>query len=129
MSSRDTGSARRSGSGLRVRLWIGCLAGSLLSAGAIAVLLARSPDLALGLDSEFRWVWLPGILGAAVLLSFALAVWLDRGIVRHLRGLTRGLAEGQLTELRGLPSSSGWGEISELTVEAREPSWNSSATS
>ena len=119
MSPRDTGSARRSGSGLRVRLWIGCLAGSLLSAGAIALLLARSPDLASRLDPEFRWVWLPGILGAAVLLSFALAWWLDRGIVRPLRGLTRGLAEGQIVELRGLPSTSGWGEISELTLEAQ----------
>ena len=119
MSTRDTGSARRSGSGLRVRLWIGCLAGSLLSAGAVALLLARFPDLASRLDPEFRWVWLPGILGAAVLLSFAFALWLDRGIVQPLRGLTRGLAEGQIVELRGLPSTSGWGEISELTLEAQ----------
>jgi DNA repair exonuclease SbcCD ATPase subunit len=105
--------------GLRIRLWIGCLSGAVLSAIAIAVLLARVPAPNAPSTSEFVWVWLPAILGAAVGISFALALWLDRGIVRHLRGLKRGLEQGQVAELRGLPSVSGWGELSDLTMQVQ----------
>jgi len=87
----------------------------VLSAAAIAFMLQRLPAGA-GLDAEARWVWLPAILGAAVLVSVALALWLDYKIIRHLSGLARGLSEGQVSELRGLPSTSGWGELSELTL-------------
>jgi hypothetical protein len=104
------------GSGLRVRLWIGCLAASVLATIALAVLSSRSAN---GADAEFHWVWLPATLGASVALSVALAIWLDRGIVRHLRGLERSMAEGEVTDLRGLPSSSGWGELSALTIQTQ----------
>jgi hypothetical protein len=107
---------RTAGPGLRVRLWIGCLAGPVLSSAVLAILATREPS---GADAEFHWVWLPAALGGAVALSIALAIWLDRGIVRHLRGLERSMAEGEVTDLRGLPSSSGWGEISSLTIQAQ----------
>ena len=107
---------RSAGPGLRVRLWIGCLAGPLLAAGALAILASRAPA---GSDAEFRWVWLPAALGGAVVLGIALAMWLDRGIVRHLRGLEASMAAGEVTDLRGLPSGSGWGEISSLTIQTQ----------
>lgn len=107
---------RTTGPGLRVRLWLGCLAGSVLASIAVAILATRSGP---GPDAEFHWVWLPATLGGAVVLSMVLALWLDRGIVRHLRGLDRGMAEGEVTDLRGLPSSSGWGEISALTIQVQ----------
>ena len=107
---------RGAGPGLRVRLWVGCLAGPLLAAGALAILAARAPA---GSDAEFHWVWLPAALGGSVVLGIALAIWLDRGIVRHLRGLEASMAAGEVTDLRGLPSGSGWGEISSLTIQTQ----------
>jgi hypothetical protein len=88
----------------------------VLAASALALLASRTPA---GTDAEFHWVWLPAALGGAVVLSIALAIWLDRGIVRHLRGLEASMAAGEVTDLRGLPSSSGWGEISSLTIQAQ----------
>ena len=110
---------RPAGLGLRLRLWIGCLAGGLFATGALALLLSRERSALAGFPAEFVWVWLPGLLGGAVTLSVVLALWLDRGVVGHLAGLTRGLAHGDLNDLRGLPSSSGWGELSELTQHAQ----------
>ncbi|MGH7741220.1 MAG: hypothetical protein ACRENS_04285 [Candidatus Eiseniibacteriota bacterium] len=107
---------RSAGSGLRVRLWIGCLAGPVLCAVALAVISMRGANPA---DAEFHWVLLPAALGGAFVLSLVLAIWLDRGIVRHLRGLERSMAQSEVTDLRGLPSSSGWGEISSLTIQAQ----------
>ena len=107
---------RSAGPGLRVRLWLGCLAGSVLASVVLAVLSLRGSN---GPDAEFHWVWLPATLGVAVVLSLALAIWLDRGIVRHLRGLERSMADGEVRDLRGLPSSSGWGELSELTIQTQ----------
>jgi methyl-accepting chemotaxis protein len=105
---------RNAGPGLRIRLWIACLTPSVLAAIALGILAYRGP---VGPDAEFHWVWLPAALGGAIVLSIAFAIWLDRGIVRHLRGLERSMAEGEVTDLRGLPSSSGWGEISSLTIQ------------
>ena len=116
MTRSENTPAPSPGQGLRIRLWIGCLSGALLATGAIAFLLARAPQGAGPFEAEARWVWLPAILGGAVLISIALALWLDRRIVAHLNGLARSLADTQVAELRGLPSTSGWGELSELTL-------------
>ncbi|MBI1799847.1 MAG: hypothetical protein HYR73_09205, partial [Candidatus Eisenbacteria bacterium] len=119
MRTENGDTSRPIGAGLRLRLWIGCLAAVLVAAASFGVLAARIPAPPPGPLSEFAWVWLPAVLGASILLAVALALWLDRGIVRHLRGLSRGLERGQVIELRGLPSSSGWGELSELTFQAQ----------
>jgi hypothetical protein len=119
MTRSEPKSSRSPGPGLRFRLWIGCLAGSVAAATVVAVLLWRAPQTLPVTESELRWVWLPGILGGAVGLSLALAFWLDLGIVVHLRGVLRALASGQVSELRDLPASSGWGELSELTVQTQ----------
>ena len=117
MNAPQTNKPKRSaGPGLRVRLWLACLTPSVLASVALGILAYRSPA---GPDAEFHWVWLPAALGGAVLMSLLFAIWLDRGIVRHLRGLERSMAEGEITDLRGLPSSSGWGEISSLTIQAQ----------
>ena len=107
------------GPGLRVKLWLGCLGGSLLAAAGVVVLMWRRGELGPEFDAELNWVWLPATLGAGVVLSFLLAIWLDRRIVGQMRGLTRSFADGQVAELRGLPSSSGWGDLSELTLQAQ----------
>jgi methyl-accepting chemotaxis protein len=59
--------------------------------------------------------WLAVVAGLALLSGVLCALWLDRGIVTHLRGLQEGMRTGQVTRLRGLPSSTGWGELSLLT--------------
>ena len=64
--------------------------------------------------------WLAAVGGIAVLVSAALAFWLDLGLVAHVRGLMRAVASRQVALLRGLPSSSGWGELSQLTQQLQQ---------
>ncbi len=118
MDKRANTTAPSSGAGLRVRLWIGCLGSELLVAAALWWLVLQSDLPASGLNAELRWVWLPAIAGGALIVGVVLALWLDRGIIRVLRGLIRSLAAGQPSELRGLPS--GWGELGELTERVQE---------
>jgi len=118
MNKRARSSEPASGAGLRLRLWIGCLGSALLVTAALWWLLLHSELPASGVNAELRWVWLPAIAGGALLVGVALALWLDRGIVRVLRGLSQSLASGQPSELRGLPSA--WGELGELTERAQE---------
>src|SRR5689334_13751916 len=106
------------GRGLRSRIWLACLGSSLLTAAALWWVASRWNPGAASLDPETRWVWLPVIAGGGVLLGFAAALWLDRGIVRQVRALTRGMAGGEPTALRGLPP--GWGELGELTERIQE---------
>ncbi len=107
------------GAGLRLRLWLGCLGGVLAVAAALWWAIAVQPRAAAGLPAELLWVWLPAIAGGGVVLGAILAIWLDRAIVGHLRGLIRSMAAGKVAELRGLPCASGWGELSELTQQAQ----------
>src|SRR5690242_20335143 len=106
------------GRGLRSRVWLACVASSLLTAGALWWVESRWNSAAGGLDAETRWVWLPVIAGGGVLLGLAAALWLDRGIVRQVRALAQGLASGEPTALRGLPP--GWGELGELAERIQE---------
>lgn len=99
--------------GLRLRVWAACLSGTLVSVAALwwiagTQITVRSDPAAL-----LAWLLGAGMLGLVV--GIACAMWLDHGIVVHLRGLTRGFASGRVQELRGLPAASGWGELSELT--------------
>jgi hypothetical protein len=118
MNKRASSAEPSSGAGLRVRLWIGCLGSALLVAAALWWLVLQSDLPASGLNAELRWVWLPAIAGGALLVGVILALWLDHGILRVLRGLSKSLAAGQPSELRGLPS--GWGELGELTERVQE---------
>jgi hypothetical protein len=63
--------------------------------------------------------WLSVIAALAILVGVALALWLDTGIIGHLRGLTASLGSGRVSELRGLPAGAGWGELSRLTQQVQ----------
>ncbi|HTK32470.1 MAG TPA: hypothetical protein VL332_10975 [Candidatus Saccharimonadaceae bacterium] len=106
------------GRGLRSRVWLACLASSLLTSVALWWVASRWNPGSATLDPETRWVWLPVIAGGGVLLGLAAALWLDRGIVRQVRVLARGMAGGEPTALRGLPP--GWGELGELAERIQE---------
>jgi methyl-accepting chemotaxis protein len=124
--STPTGTPRRFethpdvGLGLRLRIWIGCLAGALIAATGLwlAVLWASSEIEAL--DSTLVWVWLPVVATLGILVGLAMALWLDHGVVTPLRAHLRSLRSGRVTELRGIPAASGWGEVSALTQELQE---------
>ncbi len=102
---------------LRFRIWLACVSGALVSALGLwwvaGMFLGPSPDPPQLLG------WLAAVGGLGLVIAIGFALWLDHGIVSHLRGLTRGLASGRVQELRGLPSASGWGELSELTEWAQ----------
>jgi hypothetical protein len=103
------------GSGLRVRLWLGCLLGALVAAGGIWWVIGTQTQTEAGIELPMLVTWLASVAGLGVLVGAAAALWLDRGIVAHLRGLNDGISAGQVARLRGLPASSGWGDLSELT--------------
>jgi methyl-accepting chemotaxis protein len=101
--------------GLRWRVWLACLGGAAFAAGGMWWVIGTQA----GPDSATRpavlLTWLAGVAGLAIVVGAALALWLERVLVIHLKGLSSSLASGQVTELRGLPAAAGWGELSELT--------------
>lgn len=117
--SDRTPAPRGAGPGLVLRIWLGCLGSALAVAASLWFVVAREPATIGALGSEVVWVWLPAIGGGGLLIGIALAVWLTRGIIRPLHGLSRGIVSGQLAELRGLPSGSGWGEVSDLALHVQ----------
>jgi methyl-accepting chemotaxis protein len=108
------------GLGLRLRIWIGCLAGALVVATGLWLAVLWASGGVEALDSTLVWVWLPVIATAGILIALAMALWLDHGIVTPLRAHLRALRSGHVAELRGVPSPSGWGEVSALTQELQE---------
>jgi methyl-accepting chemotaxis protein len=100
---------------LRIRLWVACLAGAVVSvAGTVWAITTRSGPEG-GADLSLLFSALAATGGLGLLVGAAFALWLDRVMVAHLRGLIAGVGSGQVTELRGLPAASGWGELSQLT--------------
>src|SRR5580765_7551403 len=113
--------------GLRLRLWIACLAGVLVVALGLWWLLSN--ETALDSDPSRLLGWLAAIGGAGLAVAGGFALWLDHAIVGHLRGVARSLGSGRVQELRGLPAGSGWGELSELSVIAQDVITRQRATS
>ncbi len=109
--------APESSTSLRLRLWAACLAGALVSAAGIWWV--AGTQLGPGADPAQVLGWLVGLGGLGVVVAGGFALWLDRGIITHLRGVTRSLASGRVQELRGLPAASGWGELSSLSEWAQ----------
>lgn len=100
--------------GLRFRVWLACLAGGLVAAGGIWLV----AGFALTAEGPEGWrllAWLLVVSSAAILVAGGFALWLDRGVVGHLRGLLHGLSSGRVADLRGIPGGAGWGELAELT--------------
>ena len=104
----------RTGSGsLRIRIWAACLGGVAVLAVGIVWALGAIPEN--GPDLVALFAWIAASIAAGFLVATLLALWLDRVMIVHLRGLASSLATSQVTELRGLPAAAGWGELSELT--------------
>jgi hypothetical protein len=101
--------------GLRLRLWLACLGGSLVAAGGIWWVIGTQTGPGAATDLTLVVSWLGVVAGLAVVVGAAFALWLDRGIVVQTRGLVQAAATQQIAPLRGLPATSGWGELSQLT--------------
>lgn len=110
----------QSSSGLRLRLWFACLGGAMVSAAGIWVVFGTRIGPSVSNDPAGLVLWLAGASALGIVTGAALALWLDARILGHLRGLSRGLASGQVHELRGLPAAAGWGELSDLTQQAQQ---------
>ena len=111
--------ATESSQGLRLRLWLGCLGGALVGAGGMWWVVGSLAGPGTQLDLPVFISWLSAIGALGILVGVALALWLDRGIIGHLRGLTSSLASGRVSELRGLPAGAGWGDLSRLTQQVQ----------
>lgn len=103
------------GVGLRLRLWIGCVGGALVAAGGMWWVIGAHTGPAAGLDPALLVWWLSAVAVLSLIVALVFALWLDRGVIGHLRGLIASLASGRVSELRGLPAGAGWGELSQLT--------------
>ncbi|MFN8586810.1 MAG: hypothetical protein U0704_03335 [Candidatus Eisenbacteria bacterium] len=104
--------------GLRLRLWLGCLAGGAVAGlGSLWVMGTRVAPGAV--DPALLLAWLSGVAFVAVLAGLVLAAWLDHHVVGQLRILARALRTGRVSELRGLPSAGGWGELGDLAEEVQ----------
>ena len=114
-NAEDHRAPSRPGTGLRLRLWFGCLAGALVGAGGTWWVIGTRALPSAPVDLAALVSWLAVVAGFALLVGVLCALWLDRGVVSHLRGLHEGMRSGQVTRLRGLPSTTGWGELSLLT--------------
>lgn len=107
------------GAGLRARLWLGSMLGALVGATAVLwIASALAPSDAL-FDPGLLGIWPWTAATVCIVVGVAIAIWLDYGIVIHLRGVARALETGDPSDLRGLPSASGWGELSAITEQAQ----------
>lgn len=115
----DRSPTTESSQGLRLRLWLGCLGGALVGAGGMWWVVGTHAGPGTQLDLPVLITWLSATAALAILVGVALALWLDSGIIGHLRGLANSLVSGRVSELRGLPAGAGWGELSRLTQQVQ----------
>lgn len=104
-----------SGSGLRLRLWIASMAGAFAAGAGIWWVIGTRIQPQGEIDLPLLVTLLAAVAGGGIVVGAAAALWFDRGLIGHLRGLNQGIQAGQVARLRGLPGSAGWGELSELT--------------
>lgn len=109
--------ASEAAAGLRLRIWFGCLGGALVAAAGMWWVIAGNTDPSGVVDLPLFVLWVSAVSSAGILIGIALALWLDRGIIGHLNGLSASLASGRVSDLRSLPAGSGWGVLSELTQQ------------
>lgn len=105
--------------GLRMRIWLGCLGGVLLS-GAGMWWIVGTQGRSGQFDASTMLAWLAINAALGILVGTALAMWLSQRLITHVKGLTASLATGNVAELRGLPAVAGWGELSDLTQRIQD---------
>ncbi len=105
--------------GLRLRLWFGCLGGAMVAATGMWWVIAGNADANGVVDLPLFVLWVSAVSAAGILIGIALALWLDRGIIGHLNGLSNSLASGRVSDLRALPAVSGWGVLSQITQQTQ----------
>jgi methyl-accepting chemotaxis protein len=122
LPDRGRDAAREPGrtAGLRLRLWLACLGGSMVAAAGIWWVIGTQTGPAPRLDLPAMVSWLGIVAGVALIVGAGFALWLDRGIIAHARGLTEAVARRRITALRGLPGTAGWGELSQLTQQIQQ---------
>ena len=100
--------------GLRVRLWIGALAGALAAvvAGTWLFWLPESPFAVVDAPELANDLLIAG--GLVVVIALAAAWWLDRGIVARVRRITRSARRQDAAPLHEPSAGSGWGELGDL---------------
>src|SRR2546422_9872460 len=81
--------------GLRLRLWLGCLAGVLVGAAGMWWVVGTFAGPGERLDLPAFVSWLSAIAALSVIVSIAFALWLDSGIIGPIRGLTGSPATGR----------------------------------
>lgn len=108
------------GAGLRLRLWLACLAGAAITAAGVWWVTAAFLAPGLASTPSLAVISLLAAAGAGLAAGGLFAVWLDHRLVGHLRALARALRSGRVADLRDLPATSGWGELSEATRQAQE---------
>jgi len=105
--------------GLRLRIWFGCLGGALVAAAGMWWVIAGNSDPTGVVDLPLFVLWVSAVSSAGILIGIALALWLDRGIIGHLNGLSGSLASGRVSDLRSLPAGNGWGVLSQITQQVQ----------
>lgn len=118
-STREASPATRALS-LRLRIWFGCVGGSLAVSAALWWIAGTRIGPRDAADPALLVLSLLAASGLGLAFAVLLALWLDHHIVGQLRGLSAALHSGAVEKLRGLPSTSGWGELSALTHATHE---------
>jgi hypothetical protein len=98
-----------------LRLWLGCLGGTLIAGAGLWWALGFAPPQGSPLDPHVLLVRLAIAYAPALLTGLVLAIWLDHGIVGRVRALSRSLASGQMAREHDRPIEHGWGELAGLT--------------
>ena len=102
--------------GLRLRIWLGCLAGSAVASLGLVWVIGTLAPFGGAADPILLAVFPWAVCATGILTGITMAMWLDYNIVGRLRGMASAVATGEVAELRGLPARAEWGELSELTV-------------
>ena len=104
--------SRRRG-GLRPRLWIGALGGSVVAVGGLVWVLVSPARDRLPIDAALELQ-----LGLVALASMVAGVWLggwmDRGIVARVRRMAASVRANDATALDDPHAGAGWGELADL---------------
>ena len=102
--------------GLRARLWLACLIGTIVTALASACVISAVQMAGAAIDP----LLVMEAIGGACLLGLAVAVlagwWVTRGIAQNLRDLEEGIARGHMTQSA---RDAGWGEIGAVSRAVR----------